>query len=77
MSSRVKQFLTISRKISITAIGGILVVGGLLLFFLPGPGIIVLLGGLALLASEYSWAKKWLEQVRARFKQVSDRLRNQ
>lgn len=42
-----------------------LVVGGALLV-LPGPGLLVVAGGLALLATEYPWAARLLRVVRQR-----------
>lgn len=44
---------------------GVLIVG-LLLIPLPGPGWIVILSGLAILAKEFGWAQRLLERLRAR-----------
>jgi hypothetical protein len=43
----------------------LLVVGGALLV-LPGPGLLVIAGGLALLATEYPWAARLLRVARQR-----------
>jgi len=52
-------------------IGYFLVVAGLILFVLPGPGIPVLLVGLGILAErEHAWAKRYHGKV----KSLSERL---
>jgi hypothetical protein len=43
----------------------LLAVGGALLV-LPGPGLLVVAGGLALLATEYEWAARWLRKAKDR-----------
>ena len=44
--------------------GGLLLAAGGLLLVLPGPGIPLLLGGLALLAPQVPWAQRTLERVK-------------
>lgn len=46
----------------VTVVGLALVLGGLAMMVLPGPGILVSVAGIAVLATEYVWAKKLLEQ---------------
>lgn len=48
---------------------------GLAMLVLPGPGLLALFLGLALLATEFRWAKSLLEQGRARFAEVRARKR--
>jgi len=48
----------------IAVIGGGIVVGGLLLVPLPGPGWLIVILGLAVLASEFTWAHNLLEFVK-------------
>lgn len=64
-----------TKRIVITVLGISLVVVGVGLFVLPGPGILVVLAGLALLASEYDWAQDALEWARRRSKQAAGRFR--
>jgi hypothetical protein len=45
--------------------GGLLLAAGGLLLVLPGPGIPLLLGGLALLAPRVAWAQRTLERMKA------------
>lgn len=44
-----------------------LLFAGVLMLALPGPGILTIAGGLALLATELSWARRLLDWVRRRF----------
>jgi hypothetical protein len=50
--------------------GGILVFGGLILLVLPGPGLLVMAGGLALWAREFDWAQRWLDKVETRIRKI-------
>jgi len=54
------------RKVAITALGGLIVVIGAALIVLPGPGALVIVLGLAVLAKEYPWARRRLDAVRGR-----------
>lgn len=44
-------------------LGWILVVGGLALLVLPGPGLLALVAGIALLAPHYTWAHRILDPL--------------
>jgi hypothetical protein len=59
MTPKVKKTLTF-------VAGWILVLAGLAALVLPGPGLLLLLCGLVLLATEYTWAEKWIEPVERR-----------
>lgn len=51
------------RALLITA-GWLLVVAGIAALFLPGPGMLMLFAGLALLSQEYAWAQKRVDVVK-------------
>jgi uncharacterized protein (TIGR02611 family) len=62
------------RKIIIGIVGGCVLVAGLALLFLPGPAFVVIPLGLAILATEFSWARyylkkarKWVERCREKY----------
>lgn len=65
------------RRVVITTAGVLLLLVGLLFAspFLPGPGILTILAGLALLASEYDWAKDLHHWMRSFFERARRRLR--
>ena len=54
------------RRVVSTVVGGtILILGAALLFVpIPGSGPVVILGGLAILGTEYAWARRWLRKGR-------------
>tara|TARA_B100000575_G_C22885023_1_gene515370 strand:- start:88 stop:330 length:243 start_codon:yes stop_codon:yes gene_type:complete len=52
------------RRLAIFLIGISIVLIGCILFFTPGPAIIVIPAGLALLATEFIWAKKLLKKFK-------------
>jgi hypothetical protein len=52
------------RKLVIFLIGISIVLIGCVLFFTPGPAIIVIPVGLAILATEFIWAKKLLKKFK-------------
>ena len=51
---------------SLESAGWTLVVVGIILMPLPGPGLLIVLGGVALLARQYEWAERNLTRVRLR-----------
>ena len=52
-------------RIVIGVIGGGIVVGGLALVPLPGPGWLIVFLGLAILATEFAWARRALARAKA------------
>jgi uncharacterized protein (TIGR02611 family) len=55
--------------------GAALVLAGLVMLFVPGPGIAAILLGLAVLATEFHWAKRLLAWARQRAGELADRAR--
>ncbi|MGE5207715.1 MAG: PGPGW domain-containing protein [Alphaproteobacteria bacterium] len=60
------------RRVVVFLAGGIILTIGLAMVVLPGPAIIFVPLGLAILAIEFRWARKWLstarQWLRSRFK---------
>ena len=56
------------RKLAIAVAGGSVVLVGIAMIVLPGPAILVIPLGLAILATEFHWARRWLNQAKAMFK---------
>lgn len=56
--------IKIVRRIIVTVIGATVLLIGIALLVLPGPAFIVIPIGLAILATEYAWARHWLRKVR-------------
>lgn len=51
-------------RIGITAVGVLVIVVGVILLPLPGPGWLIIFAGLGLLATEYPWAARLLAWAR-------------
>lgn len=56
--------IKIVRRVIVSVIGATVLLIGVALLVLPGPAFIVIPVGLAILASEYAWARRWLRKVR-------------
>lgn len=52
-----------------------LVILGLFLLVLPGPGILTIAGGLAILAVDYAWARNLLDWMKKTFSKQFTRAR--
>jgi hypothetical protein len=52
------------KRILITVLGGTVLAAGVALIVLPGPAFIVIPLGLAILAIEFAWARRWLRSAR-------------
>ncbi len=55
-----------ARRVVIAIIGGSVVVVGILMIVLPGPAIVVIPAGLAILGIEFAWARHWLRKLKAK-----------
>jgi uncharacterized protein (TIGR02611 family) len=49
----------------IFVVGGTVLAIGIAMILLPGPAFIVIPAGLAILAIEFAWARRWLRSARA------------
>jgi len=52
------------RRILAASVGIVTLVVGVMLLVLPGPGLLVMLLGLAILATEFTWAKRSIRHVK-------------
>lgn len=55
-----------ARRMLVSVGGGLLLLAGAAMLVLPGPGLLVIAAGLALLATEFVWARRLLERVKRR-----------
>ncbi len=51
------------KKVIVLVIGGTLIIIGIALLVLPGPALVVIPLGLAVLATEFVWARRLLRKV--------------
>lgn len=54
------------RRLVLETLGWVLLLAGLAAIFLPGPGLLGIFAGLALLSQQYTWAERWVEPVKLR-----------
>jgi hypothetical protein len=53
------------RRMIVGVIGGTVLLIGIALMVLPGPAFVVIPLGLAILATEFVWARRWLQKARS------------
>lgn len=65
-------------KVVVTVLGVAVILAGVLLSGpgIPGPGFLVIIAGLAILATEWSWAERLLHWAKAKFDKATERARN-
>jgi uncharacterized protein (TIGR02611 family) len=60
------------KRVGVTIAGFAVVLAGLAMLVLPGPGIVVIIAGLAILATEYVWAQRLLKIAKEKANQAKD-----
>lgn len=58
------KLLLLIRKIVLTAVGVVFIVAGIAMILLPGPAIVFIPLGVAILSIEYDWAKRLLQWLK-------------
>lgn len=53
-----------ARRTAVATAGGALLLVGAAMLVLPGPGLLVVTAGLAVLATEFAWARRRLDQAK-------------
>lgn len=59
--------MDVGYRIAVAVVGGIVLAGGIVMIPYPGPGWLVVFAGLAILGSEFTWAKRLLHYARERY----------
>ena len=60
----VSWFYRQARRVVVFVIGSTVLLIGIVMIVAPGPALIVIPLGLAILATEFVWARKWLEYAK-------------
>ena len=60
------------KRFAVTIVGVALLVLGAAMMVLPGPGILVIVAGLAVLATEYVWAQRMLKTAKTQAEKVQE-----
>ena len=53
--------------------GGTVTAAGVVMLVTPGPGLLVIIAGLAILATQFAWAERALERVKAQARSARDK----
>ena len=67
--------IKVVKRVIVSVIGATVLLIGIALLILPGPAFIVIPIGLAILATEYAWARRWLRKIRRIASNVVSRSR--
>jgi uncharacterized protein (TIGR02611 family) len=62
-----KRTLRLAYRIAVGVLGGAVLLAGIFLIPYPGPGWLIVFAGLAILATEFSWAERVLRYVKGRY----------
>jgi uncharacterized protein (TIGR02611 family) len=62
------------KRVAVTIAGFAVLLAGLAMLVLPGPGIVVIIAGLAILATEYVWAQRLLRIAKEKANQAKDAI---
>ena len=62
------------KRIAVTVAGGAVLLAGIALLVLPGPGWLLIFIGLGILATEYVWAERLLKAAKRRAEQAKDKV---
>ena len=60
----IKDTYKLAKRITITLIGVSILGVGIVMIVTPGPALILIPVGLAILGIEFAWARQWLKRVR-------------
>ena len=63
------------RRLVIAVIGGTVVLIGVAMIVFPGPAIVVIPAGLAILATEFVWARRLLQRFKEKAERIVERVR--
>jgi len=53
-----------AKRIGLEIVGWVLVVAGIAALILPGPGLLMIAGGLVILSQQYEWAERRVEPIK-------------
>lgn len=63
-------------RVAFAVAGFVVLLGGVIMLFTPGPGLAVIAVGLAMLAMEFAWAERALERAIDQMESAADQVRH-
>jgi len=73
VETAVAEAIRHARRVIVAVVGGTVLLLGLVMVFTPGPALVLIPTGLAILAIEFAWARRLLRRVRDEIAQRSSR----
>jgi uncharacterized protein (TIGR02611 family) len=70
----IRLIATNLRRLTILIVGFVVLLTGVAMLVLPGPGILVVIAGLAILAREFTWAERTLDLTKAQAVKAKDKV---
>jgi uncharacterized protein (TIGR02611 family) len=67
--------LRLARKALVLLLGGTVLLIGVALIVLPGPAFVVIPAGLAILATEFVWARRLLDRAKTQVARAAQRVK--
>ncbi len=64
-----------AKRVGVGVAGTSVLGAGVAMLVLPGPGLVVIVAGLAILATEFAWAERRLDQAKAKVAAAADAAR--
>lgn len=64
--------MSATTKIVVTLVGSAVFAGGVIMMVTPGPGLVGIVAGLAILATEWDWADRWLQAARRKLDEAME-----
>lgn len=64
-----------ARRIAVIVVGSTVLLLGIVMIVTPGPALIVIPVGLAILSIEFAWARFWLRRVRKSISEMNSNSR--
>jgi tellurite resistance protein TerC len=64
-----------ARRVLITIAGVIVILAGVAMLVLPGPGLLTIVLGLMILGAEFEFARRWVQRIKIRTRQALDYAR--
>ncbi len=65
--------VSLTTKVVVALVGTAVLLVGVVMIVTPGPAFVLIPVGLAILATEFDWAHRWLEKARAKAREARDR----
>jgi uncharacterized protein (TIGR02611 family) len=62
-----------AKRIAVLVVGLALLAGGVAMLVLPGPGLLLIIAGLAVLATEFVWAEVMLDKAKSHAAKAKDK----